>query len=518
MTKERNNVARAAIVVMAASVVGKVLAFGREMVIANYFGASSSVDAYLVACILPVFISSVIGGAICAILIPIFTDLYAQKKHPEMEELTGVLFFIFSVVFLGITGVLLLGASGVIRILAPGFDVEQRQLAVYLLRIMAPGMWLFVVRSLFVAILNTKRRFFIAALPPAVLNGVIMVGVAVSYQYWGINGLALATLVGSAVQVVVLWVALRRVGFRVRPVANWQHPMLRQVFRLMGPVFLVSAIFQINVMIDRMIGTTLPEGSIAALNYAYRLMYLPQGLIVVGIVTAMYPSISEFAYRKDFSQFKKSFMTGIEVISSITVPAATGLMVLGHPIVKLVFQRGAFDAAASENTVAALFFYSLGIAAYSMNDLLTRAFFALKDTKTPLKIGLVVAGLNIILNLILVRFFMHAGLALATSVVGFVNTLVGLYLLRKKIGPFGGRYFVGRLARILAASGIMALLAGAFYRYLSLLLVPFGSNGLGEVICMGSTIGFAIVVYLVAMYLFGLRDVFIIVLSLVRRK
>ena len=260
----------------------------------------------------------------------------------------------------------------------------------------------------------------------------------------------------------------------------------------------------LNAIVDRTLASTLVAGSISALNYSNKLNNLVLGVFIAAITTVIFPLLSKELNNGTISGMKQIMGRGINLILIITVPATVGLIVLATPIVQVAFQRGAFDAMATSMTSQALIFYALGLVAMAIRLLLTRAFYSLQDTKTPMVNGAISVVFNVVLNLILVQFMAHAGLALATSIATTIATFLMFRGLKKKIGSLGTMGFIATFVKTAIASGVMGVFAYLIYQGLHRAL---GASSLFNMISLLVAVGVGVILYLVVSYLLGVEEI-----------
>jgi putative peptidoglycan lipid II flippase len=254
---------------------------------------------------------------------------------------------------------------------------------------------------------------------------------------FGLKGLMVASVLAVASQITVQVPGMKKTGYKYKFILDFKDEYIKKIARLTPPIFVSVSVYQVNVIIDRSLASTLVPGSISALNYANTINGIVGSIFIAAIVTVIFPMLAEEVAKKNFEGLKKMMVAGINVILLITVPAAVGIIILAHPIVKLAFQRGIFDAAATYMTAGGLIFYTLGLVGSSVSTLLYNVYYSFQDTKTPMRVGFISVAVNIAFNLILIRPMAHRGLALATSISAIVSAMVLLYMLRKKLGPFG---------------------------------------------------------------------------------
>lgn len=457
----KGTVIKAAGIVLAMSVIGRLAGFVREQVIASHFGTSAVTDSYLMAFTISSMIYVIIGGALSTAFIPVFSQYLVDQDEDQGWRVTSS---VISTAALSMTVITVLGiilAPYLVRLFAPGFDTSQVVLTTKLTRIMFPTVVFSVLTMLVGGILNSYRHFAAPALAAAAFSLTVVVSVIALAPTLGVTGLAIGTLLATIAQVLVQLPSLKKYLVRYRPCLDWKDPGVRRIWSLMVPALGGTAVTQAYLVIDRIIASGLPAGSIAALNFANKLMFLPFNLFVLAINTAIFPVLSAQASKGDMDEVSRTTQFGLRLTALLIIPCAVGLLVLAKPIVRLVFERGAFDANSTEMTAFALGFFSLGLFFQGGYNILNRAFYSIKDTKTPLKISIGVVIINIILSLLLVRPLQHGGLALANSLSAICSFGISYMLLRKKLVYVKGESFLRGIRGVLLSAGIMgAVLVG----------------------------------------------------------
>lgn len=455
----RVRLARAATVVMVAFFVSRILGLTREMIIGNQFGTSRELDAYLAAFRVPDLIFQLIaGGALGSAFIPTFTSYLARSDEQQAWRLASS---VLNIVALVLTASAVLAAvlapQLVSRVIVPGFSPGEQALTVRLMRLMLVSSIIFGISGIVMGILNSFQHFLLPALAPAIYNLSIIGGAVFLAPVVGIYGLALGVVAGSFLHLLIQLPALLGKGLAYQPILDITHPGVREVARLMLPRMLGLGTVQVNFVVNTILASGLAEGSLAALNYAWMLMLLPQGIFAMAIATAAFPTFSELAARDELADLRESLSETLRIVLYLTIPASMGLVLLREPLIALLLERGRFDPSSTQAVAWALQFYALGLLGHSALEIVTRAFYALHDTRTPVLIGAGAVTLNIILSLLLVGPLLHGGLALANSVATIVETVVLLSILRRRLGGVGGRGFLRSLAKTTLASIVMAL-------------------------------------------------------------
>jgi putative peptidoglycan lipid II flippase len=450
---------------MAASVVAlgflgsRLLGLLRTVVLAHQFGTSPDLDAYFVAFRIPDLIFQLLAGAtLGSAFIPTFARLVADRGEQEGWRLaSGVLNLLFAAtLFFAVIGLLL--APLLVPLTAPGLGDETGQhahltsLAVDLTRIMMLSPVLFAVSGMFMGILNAKHHFLAPAFAPMFYNAAIIVGALISKD---VRVLAVCVVLGAVLHLTVQLPALRLVGMRWQPVWDWRDKAVREVGRLMGPRVIGLAAFQLNFVVATFFASTLGSGAISAVNYAWLIVMTPLGLFGMAISTAVFPRMAEQAAR-DEGNLRETVSRALRLILYLTIPASVGLMILARPITAFLLRSGSFDEASTDLVVSALIFYSIGLFAHSGIEILSRGYYALSDTRTPVAFAVVSMIINLVLSLVLVWPFGIKGLAAALSIATIVEFTLLIRNLERRLGGLDAGHLVFSLMRTIASSVLMA--------------------------------------------------------------
>jgi putative peptidoglycan lipid II flippase len=502
------SVARSAASAGAATMTSRILGVVREQVLAYLFGAGDAMDAYKVAYRVPNLLRDLFAeGAMSAAFVPTFARELATGGKPAAFRLAT---YIVSALLL-ITGVLvvlgMLFAEPLVRLFAGDYRevAGKLELTVLLTRIMLPFLTFVALAAAFMGMLNALHHFFVPAVSPAMFNVgsiVCTVGLVALMPRWGlpaIAAVAIGTIVGGLAQWLVQWPLLRREGFRYRPALDWRDEGLRRVLLLMGPSTIGLAATQVNVFVNTLLATREGTGAVSWLDVAFRLMYLPIGLFGVSIATATTPAISRMLAKGDTSSVRKTISDGMVLMLLLNVPATVGLVVLAEPIVRLMYERGAFMPSDTIAAAAALQFYALGLLGYSVVRIASPAFYAFGESRTPVTISFVTVLSNAALNFVLVEVMGYRGLALGTSIAALLNAGLLLVMLRRRLGGIEGGAMASALARIAVAAVLMGLAAAGADAFLST-RIP-GNGVVPQLVRVGTTIGVALAVLAVAAHL-----------------
>ncbi len=473
----RASVARNAGTISLAVMASRVLGLARDQVFAALFGAGLQYDAFLTAFRIPNLLRDLFAeGALSAAFVTTFAQVQQAKGEQEAFRLSNL---VATALMLVLTLICIIGwvfAPSIVYLLAPGFfDVPGKaDLTIDLTRIMIPFLLLIALAAKAMGILNARDNFAVPAIAPVFFNlGSVFAGLFLGFtagSFLGlspIEGMAFGTLVGGFLQFAVQWPSLRRAGFRYRPMLSITDPGVRQIMRLMGPAIIGTAAVQINVfvntnfasaIIDPATGAVL-NGPVSWLSFAFRFMQFPIGVFGVAIATATLPPLSRSTANPNYDEFRQTLTHSLALVFLLCIPSAVGLAVLGRPIVALVFEHGKFTSVDTVQTANALAAYAIGLAGYAAVKVLSPAFYALNDARTPMLISLGSIAVNLVMNSLLVGPFGHVGLAFSTSTVALVNFLLLALFMRRRLQRLEGRKLGKTVLRICAASLPMAVTA-----------------------------------------------------------
>lgn len=437
----------------------RLLGLLRTVVIADQYGTSPDIDAYFVAFRLPDLIFQLLAGAtLGSAFIPTFARVVAGADERAGWRLaSNVLNLVFVATLVAAFAGLLL-APLLVPATAPGLgeeigrEEELQSLAVDLTRIMMVSPVLFAVSGMFMGILNARHHFLAPALAPMFYNAAIIAGALMSDS---VRVLALAVVVGAALHLVVQLPALRLVGMRWQPLFDWRDAAVREVARLMGPRVVGLAAFHLNFVIATFFASTLESGAIAAVNYAWLIVMTPLGLFGMAIATAAFPRMAEEAAR-DTAELRDMLSRSLRMILFLTIPASVGIVILARPITAFLLRSGAFDATSTDLVVAALALYAIALFAHAGIEILSRGFYALSDTRTPVAFAVISMVVNLVLSLILVWPFGVGGLAAALSAAAIVEFVLLVRTLARRLRGLDGARVAASVARTCVAALLMA--------------------------------------------------------------
>ncbi|MCK9433140.1 MAG: murein biosynthesis integral membrane protein MurJ [Candidatus Omnitrophica bacterium] len=453
-------VARWATIISLATLSSRLLGFIRDVIIARLFGVYIYAQAFVIAFRIPNLFRDLVGeGASNAAVVPVLSEYSVKRSREEFWELANILLNFLTVILCLITILGIIFSPLIVRLIAPGFIgfSDKLQATINLNRIIFPYILLIGLAAYATAVLNSLKNFTVSAFAPCLLNIAIIVCALLFGE--GTTGLAAGVLLGGLLQLAVQIPLLYKKGLRPKFSLCFRHPGVEQVKRLMIPRLVSSSIYQLNNFMDSVFGSLVAivgDGGVAVLYFAYRLIQFPIGIFSNAVAQAILPTFSVQALEKEPEELKNTLSWGLRIVFFVMLPASAFFMVLARPLVFTLFGGGKFDLNSGLLTINALFFYSIGLAAYGGTKILQSCFFALKDTVTPAKI----AGLALLMNVVLNALFMFplkiGGLALATSVSGIISFLFLFFILNRRLGGFGLRKIWGSFWRILGASLLMS--------------------------------------------------------------
>lgn len=442
----------------------RVLGLVREQVFAGLFGAGYTYDSFVVAFRIPNLLRDLFGeGALSAAFVTVFSAYDTNRSKEDTWRLaSNVLTFIM--VLLSIISLLGVYFSGsIVTLLAPDFGLiaGKAELTEKLTRIMLPFLVFISLSAVVMGILNTKGRFFVPAMASSFFNlGSIVGGVSLAfilprYGQPAIVGMAIGTLVGGLLQFGMQLPTLFKTGFRYSPVLDLSDPGLRRILKLMIPATIGLSATQINLFINTNFAASCAEGSVSWLYYAFRLVQLPIGIFGVALSIAMLPVLAKQAAQKNIAEMKETMVSSLTLVLALTLPATAGLILLSEPIIRLIFEHGAFTAADTFATAQTLALYAIGLFAYSSNKILVPAFYALDKTRYPVIASFMAIGINIIIVTLTIDRFQHLSIALSTSCTMFINFLFLITVLYINLNGFSVSYLMKGLVKILLATAAL---------------------------------------------------------------
>ena len=451
-----------ALVLMLIILTSKITGFFRDIVLAQTFGAGEITDAYLTALNIPVVLFDGISAALGTTFIPIYFKIKSSKGQEEVNKFTSNILNIVILVSLVFVLLGVIFAPYIVKIFAVGFKGDVFDLTVNYSKILIFSMVFIAINGLVSSYLVASGNVYISGAITIPFNIFVIIAIifaSVTESYVMVYG----TLIAYIAQLLFQLPLLIKKGYKHRLTVNLRDENIRQILFLVIPVFIGSYINQINAVVNRTLASTLDSGSITALNYANKLNMFAVGVIAVAISTIMYPILSKLASEGNKKLFKINISKSINMIVIIMLPIMVVMTTFSKEIVKVLFEEGSFNSHDTYLTSTALFFYSIGILAYGLKELLAKSFYSLQDTKTPVRNATISVVINIVFSIILVNIMGIGGLALASSISDTVTTMLLLISLRKKIGKIGFSYILKTFIKGAIASIVMYIIMRIAY-------------------------------------------------------
>jgi putative peptidoglycan lipid II flippase len=468
----KRSVTSSTFAVMLATLLSMVLGFAREVVNAKYFGERWELDAFLVAAILPTLVFGVFNGALVSALVPIFSGYFAEGKPEEAWRFSSTVINALIIVLSVLAALAWIAAPWLVHLVARGFPPPEAGVTTVMTRILMPTIVATSIAGVVQALLNAQRSYRAASLQGVALNLVTILFVFLLFRAYGIYALVFGTAVGLFAQLAVqLPNYFRRCKYRF--VLDLHHPGLRTLGAILGPIVVGSAVGQVNLLFDKYFASKLLPGNIAAMQYATKVVGFPQQLFAVAIATVIFPILSAHFAKSEIEGLRSTAFTGLRITSLITIPSAFALIALARPIISVLFERGAFTSGDVVRTAGAMQFYAVGLLGLAASIVLTRCFFAMHDSKTPVIVATAVVALNVICSALTVHAFGINGLAASNSLASLVEAVVLGWLLTRRIGISDDALATTSFWATGAASVTMALVASSIATALWRVTAPF---------------------------------------------
>ncbi|MBI2940034.1 MAG: murein biosynthesis integral membrane protein MurJ [Chloroflexi bacterium] len=498
------SLAGAALILMAAFVLSRVSGLVRNVAVTYQFGTGREMDAFVAGIRIPDLLFQIVaGGAVASAFIPVVKQHLADDAPDQVWALVSTLFNLAIVVLSPLVVVLLFVAPWLMGVMAPEFEPEYQALAGDLARILLISPLFFTIGCFTSSLLNSFNRFFLASLAPTTYNAGIIFGALVLAPTLGIRGLALGATLGSLGFLLIQLPGLYQVRMVYRPILALAHPGVRRVGTLMLPRVLGLGIVQVNFVVTLYLASGIP-GATAALNYAWQLTMLPLGIFAMAIGTAVFPSLADQTARAQLAAMERTVVDTLRVVLFLTIPAGVGLVILAQPIVRVLFERGSFQLASTEAVAGALQLYAIGLIGMAVVEIVTRAFYALQDTRTPVAVAGLAMVLNAALAVALLPALGYRALALALAVASLLEAVALFGLGTQRLPGVAQPELGGALLR----NGVAAALMGLALVEIGPTLAPwFGPGLLAQAVLLAGQIVLAALVYVGACALLGVPEV-----------
>jgi putative peptidoglycan lipid II flippase len=463
----RGQIARAAALVLFAFIISNVIGLGQQLVMSRYFGTGQALDSYNAANRLTELLFNLVaGGALGSAFIPMFTGMLTRKDLQGAWKLASGVINVVTIALVAIALLFWVFApwvvQNVIYVLAPGTNIGQLDLTVRLLRIMLPTVIIFGISGLIMGILNAHQHFLIPALAPSLYSLGIITGAVLWHNTLGVQSLAYGTLIGAAMHLLVQVPSLFKLKNRAYTLHEGiRNPHVLKVVALMLPRLVGAGVVQLNFVVNTIIALGLEPGSTAALSFAFILFMMPQRMIAQSAGIASLPTLSAQAELKQFEAMRTTLASILRGILLLAIPSTLGMILIRYPLVRVLLERGEFNARSTAMVAWGLMWYSAGLVGHCLVEVLSRAFYALHDTKTPVGVGIGAMGLNIGLSFLLSSWFRSigqfglGGLALANSLATAIESVILILILRKRLAGLSGRSILDSVWKALIGTAFM---------------------------------------------------------------
>jgi putative peptidoglycan lipid II flippase len=457
MYHQARKLAAYSLFVMAGFVASRVLGLVRNIVIAQQFGTGREYEAFIAALTIPDLVFQILaGGAVGSAFIPVFKGYFARDDEDGAWRLTSLVMSLAMVVTVPTSLILALFARPLVELLVPAWDPASKDLTATLMQTMLITPAIFAISGFATSVLHSFQRFLLAALAPIMYNAAIIVS-ALLFRPLGIEGVAIGVAIGALLHLLVQVPGLIRSGMRFRFGLSLVHPGVREVLRLMGPRMLGLGVVQINQVVNVVLASFLLVGSLVYLNVAWLMVMTPL-VLAMAVSTAVFPTMAEESARAHPGAVRDVFVLSLRTILFLTIPMAVGLMTLGEPLIRLLFEHGAFTAESTSLTYFALIWYAVGLAGHATVEIVDRVFYALHDTWTPVKAASLAFVINLVLGLALMQTPLnYGGLALANSLAALAEATLLMILVRRCIPGLQLVPVMKSLGRTVAASVLMGI-------------------------------------------------------------
>ena len=466
---EKNTVMRAAMLLMLVQVLSRILGYAREVLLLNVIGPGYETDSFNAAFRIPDFFYNIlIGGAISAALIPVFSYYLAREDKREAWHLSSI-FTTWGMMLMLICCAFAFAFAEPLMQMLTSFSPDELALPVTLMRITLLQSLFMAMSAIATGILQSFRHFTWPAIGNLlynifiILGGLLLIGpIERLWPGYGVAGFSIGVVVGAAATLFVQVPMLKKYGYQYHPVLDVHHPGLHQIVRLMAPVLIGLSVSQINVFVTQILATGISDGVYSLMMTANRFFQLPYGVFALSISTALFPTMTALYAAGEMDEMKKHLSLGLRNTLFIIMPCAVGLILLREPIIRLLYEfSGKFTAADTQIAGEALLFYCLGLGGYAATMPLLRAFYAMQNTLTPLLISVAAILINILFSLLFAGPWAHIGLALANSISLTLQALLLFYFLRRRIGRMDGRHILLSLGKTMLACAAMAVVVWA---------------------------------------------------------
>ncbi|HXF31388.1 MAG TPA: murein biosynthesis integral membrane protein MurJ [Solirubrobacterales bacterium] len=501
-------IARSTAFFSAATALSRIAGLAREVVAAGYFGVKGPVSAFTIAFQVPNLVRALFAdAALQPAFVPVFTDLVGRRQFKEAFRLASTLLLLITMVMGALTAIFVLAAPVIVPIFAPGYEGHLLDLTVSLSQILFPILILLGISGVVVGVLNSYDRFGAFAISPFFWNVAIILALVVLKPLFAkpdqIYAYAIAILIGTAVQLAIPAWDLRHTPFRFTWSFDWRNPGVRRVLLLMLPVTISLGLINFNQLINSIFGSLVSEEGPAAIDKAFRLYQLPQGIFSVAIATVLFPTLARFANRKEFANLRATLANGMRQILFVLLPATAVILALSEPIIRLVYQRGEFDPHETQIVATALFWFAFSLPTNGVYLLQTRTFFSLQKPWQATGLAVIDLVVSAVAAAALYKPFGIGGIVAGTGIGTSAAVFAQAYILRREFHGLELGRLLSTVIRITMAS---AALAGVGWIVWDLLDNALGRSLPAQIISLGSGLVAGAVAYLAAAWVLRIAE------------
>ncbi|WP_270942929.1 murein biosynthesis integral membrane protein MurJ [Romboutsia lituseburensis] len=508
-----SKVAKTTVLIMVLTIFSKVLGLVREQVLALSYGTGMYADVYVTAMKIPTILFTALGASIATSLIPVYSKVREEKGLDKSQKFLSNLINIVSIIALVMVVFGMIFTEPLVKVFAFGFEGEKLAITINFVRIILWAVIFIGLNNIITSYLQLNNNFKIPALTGIPYNIIVIISIIISIKT-NVYVLIIGSLLALASQVLFQIPAVKKTGLKHSFKVDLKDEDVRYLIILVIPVLIGGGVEQINTLIDGSLASTFGDGVVSAFNYANKLYGFVSAIFVVSILSVVYPMMAKSLASEDEASFKLSIKKTMNIIIIFIIPICVGTMVLAQPIVRVLFERGKFNYSDTIMTANILIVYIIGILAFSLRNLVSKAFYSLHDTKTPMITGSIAIVFNIVLNFILSKYMGYIGLAIATTISAFIGLIISLICLRKKIGGFGMKNILITLIKSTVAACVMGVFTYISYNKLQ---VIFGAVLMHDVISLGGAIFVGVCIYSIAILLLKV-DELDIVLGIVKKR
>ena len=462
---------RTSYILMIVTIISKVFGLLREKTLAYFFGLSVVADAFLIAFQIPMAFTNVISGATANGFIPMYNQAIESKDREYADRFTASFTNLIFIITGIISIILVVFAKQLVVLMAPGFEGEKLSLSIFMTRMGLLSLSVTSMMSVFKAYLQIKRRFVVSVVHAIVQNILMMSFMYFAYKN-GYNYLGIGILISFIFQYIIFFPYLKKEGYKHKIFIDFKDPHLKLMMSMILPIIVSTSVIELNFMISKALASDIESG-VSILNYAYKIQGFVTGIVITSVITAVYPQMARNASLENYADLKKSTLMGLSTIMFLVIPATVGLFIFAGPIIEILFVGGKFTVEDAMKTRPVLALYAIGLIGIGFREIMSRVFYTLDDSKTPVINSVLMVAVNTILSLILVKSRGVEGLALATSVSFLLGGILLIFPLKKRVGSLIDKKILVNIFKIIISSTLMGISSALCFKFVA---VKFGDK------------------------------------------